>query len=107
LPHPARGVPLVARRLFALALAVTVVALVSPAAAGSGSGGWDHLGHVGSPAAPALNGHVTALNANDPGVLFVGGSFTNAGGNADADYLARWNGTKWGAVSGSVTLNGA
>ena len=96
-----------ARRLFALAVAVTVVALASPAAAGSGPGGWDHLGHGSSPAAPALNGHVTALNADDPGVLFVGGPFTNAGGNADADYLARWNGTKWGAVNGSVTLNGA
>lgn len=30
--------------------------------------------------------------------LIAAGSFTNAGGNASADYLASWNGTSWGPV---------
>ena len=54
-----------------------------------------------------LNGHVNALNTQNPGVLYVGGPFTNAGGKANADYLAKWNGVTWSAVNESVTLNGA
>ena len=30
--------------------------------------------------------------------VYVGGSFTDAGGNADADYVARWNGTSWNVL---------
>ena len=30
-----------------------------------------------------------------PGALYVGGSFLNAGGDANADDLAVWDGTSW------------
>ena len=33
-----------------------------------------------------------------PGRLLVGGSFTDAGGNAAADRIASWNGVSWSAV---------
>jgi hypothetical protein len=57
----------------------------------------------------ALNGGVEAMAfiGND---LYVGGSFTNAGGHANADYLAKWDGTSWSAVGANGTgpaLNGA
>lgn len=29
------------------------------------------------------------------GNVYVGGTFTNAGGNPDADFLAVWDGTNW------------
>ena len=32
------------------------------------------------------------------GQLYVGGVFHNAGGDPNADYIARWNGTNWEAV---------
>lgn len=34
------------------------------------------------------------------GDIYVGGSFTNAAGIADADYIARFDGTSWHALSG-------
>jgi len=37
--------------------------------------------------------------------IYIGGDFTNAGGVANADYLAKWNGTAWGAVVAGI--NGA
>lgn len=40
--------------------------------------------------------------------LYVGGGFTNAGGNADADYIARWDGAAWSPLveTGGGGLNG-
>jgi hypothetical protein len=95
------------RSLLAVAVATAVVLQFAPAAVATGPGGWDHLGNGGSSGVPALNGHVTALNTQNPGILYVGGPFTNAGGIAHADHLARWNGSTWSAVNGSKTLNGA
>jgi hypothetical protein len=94
------------RRSLALVTAVPLLLLSAPAIA-TGPGGWDHLGNGGSAGIPAMNGHVDALNTDNPGVLYVGGPFTNAGGKANADRLAQWNGSTWSAVSGSATLNGA
>ena len=89
------------------ALTVAVfVALAAGAAATPGPGGWDNLGTGEAPALGALNGAVYALNADAPGVLYVGGAFTHAGGKSGADHIARWNGTTWTAL-GSSTLNGA
>jgi hypothetical protein len=45
---------------------------------------------------------VTALHA-DGTDLYVGGQFTDAGGVASADFVAKWNGTAW---SGFAPLNG-
>jgi hypothetical protein len=94
------------RSWFVVAIAVGLTALLAATALATGPGSWDHLGNGGSPALSALNGHVNALNADKPGSLYVGGSFTDAGGKANADRLARWDGSAWSAVNGSATLNG-
>ncbi len=83
-----------------------LVALTPGASATPGPGGWDNIGTGATPTTSALNGGVYALNTDAPGVLYAGGAFTDAGGNAGADYIASWNGTKWAAL-GSSTLNGA
>ena len=38
-----------------------------------------------------LNGAVYCMAQGPDGKIYVGGSFTDAGGTTDADYLARWN----------------
>jgi hypothetical protein len=92
------------RSVFALAAVVILtVALASPAWA-VGPGGWSRVGNGGTSTTASLNGHVTALNTDNPGVLYVGGNFTNAGGHANADYIAKWNGTAWSAI-GSIPLS--
>jgi hypothetical protein len=65
----------------------------------TGPGGWDHIGHAGAVGAPSLNGAVSALNADNAAKLYVGGSFTDAGGVAAADRIASWDGSTWSAVS--------
>ena len=94
------------RVVAALTITALVALLATGASATPGPGGWDNLGTGATPTTHALNGGVYALNADAPGVLYVGGAFTDAGGNASADYIASWNGTKW-APLGSSTLNGA
>ena len=42
-----------------------------------------------------LNGAVYSLAFGATGYLYAGGAFTNAGGNPNADYIARWNGSQW------------
>jgi hypothetical protein len=65
---------------------------------------------VGGSAAPdnALNGRINAVLLAGSRV-YVGGEFTDAGGNAKADYIAVWNGSAWTNVGSSGTaaaLNG-
>jgi hypothetical protein len=66
---------------------------------------------VGSPASQISSGVVSAI-AVSGGRVFAGGNFQDAGGNANADFLAVWDGASWkpicaaaGAtfVSGNVT----
>ena len=94
------------RPFVALAFALAAVLSISLGAAATGPGGWDHLGNGGSSAVPALNGAVYALNVENPGVLYAGGAFTEAGGNPKAAYIARWNGSTWSSL-GNTPLNGA
>jgi hypothetical protein len=94
------------RVIAALTIAAFVALMAAGASATPGPGGWDNLGTGATPATHALNGGVYALNTDAPGVLYVGGAFTDAGGDPNADYIASWNGTKWAAL-GSSTLNGA
>ena len=58
---------------------------------------------------PGTNDRVRALTVFDDGhggpALFVGGTFTSAGGIA-ADRIARWDGTRWSSLS-SATSGGA
>ena len=94
------------RPAFALTLAMAATIALASAALGVGPGGWDHLGVGATTATPSLNGAVYALNADAPGVLLVGGNFTNAGGIANASRVAIWNGTAWGALAGTPISNG-
>ena len=69
---------------------------------------WSGLGSDGS-GGGALNGYTNAIALSSEG-LFVGGGFTNAAANANADYLAFWNGSTWsdvGSVGGTRALNSA
>jgi len=51
-----------------------------------------------------INGYVYSLAFDATGRLYVGGAFTNAGGDANADRIARWNGASWESL-GSGTNN--
>ncbi len=95
--------------LLSACLAAVLVGSLATAASGAGPGGWDHLGDAGSPGTQSLNGDVYTLNADAPGVLYAGGPFTDAGGNANADRIAGWNGGSWTALSSptSQISNGA
>lgn len=90
--------------LVALALGGTFVGQGSSA---PGPGGWEHVGDGGTPGTKSLNGNVNAISGDVPGVLVVGGEFTDAGGNPAADKIASWNGSAWSPVgSASGELNG-
>jgi hypothetical protein len=71
-------------------------------AAAAVNGAWSALGD-------GLNGRVmvtyqenpaAAISSSNP--LYVGGFFTNAGGDADADYLAKWDGSAWSKVANTA-----
>ncbi len=67
--------------------------------------GWSALGSDGA-GNGALNNVVRAV-AVDGANTYVGGSFTNAAGTAEADYLAKWNGSSWSALGSNGSGNGA
>ncbi|MBI2934667.1 MAG: phage tail family protein [Chloroflexi bacterium] len=52
-----------------------------------------------------LNGEVWAIETAIDGTVYVGGLFTNAGGVAAADYIAKWTpgSTAWSALGTGVT----
>ncbi len=66
-------------------------------ASASGTPDWYPLG-------PGLNNVVYDIKLSGTDV-YAGGGFTDAGGNPDADFLARWDGCEWHAVGPG--LNGA
>lgn len=52
-------------------------------------------------ASDVFNGGINAIAIHPTtGELYVGGSFTDAAGISDADYIARFDGTNWQALSG-------
>ena len=53
------------------------------------------------PEPPGTNGDVYALAVDTNGNLYVGGSFTTAGG-APANRVAKWDGTNWSALGAGV-----
>ncbi len=100
--------PSTRRPALALAVAIAFILPLAPTASAMGPGGWDHLGHGATLTVPSLNGAVYALNgADNPGVLYVGGNFTAAGGIANADRIARWNGIAWSALGSTPISNGS
>jgi hypothetical protein len=91
--------------VLALALLLAVVTLGRGATAAPLPGGWEQVGtNTAAPKQPALNGIVLALNTDKPGVMYVGGNFTDAGGDPNADYIAQWNGKAWKSL-GTPKLN--
>ena len=66
---------------------------------------WSALGNNGA-GDGALNSSVFAV-AMQGTTLYAGGSFTNAGGNAEADYITKWNGAAWVALGDNGAGNGA
>jgi WD40 repeat protein len=59
---------------------------------------------VGS--ATALNGEVRALVEGPDGSIYASGAFTNAGGVAAADYIAKWSGSAWSALGTGANADG-
>jgi len=95
------------RSASAFAVTCIVTLAVAPTAAFAvGPGGWNHVGVGSTSTTPPLNGKVYALNTDNPGVLYAGGSFTSAGGHPKARYIARWDGSSWSAL-GSTPLTTA
>lgn len=86
------------RTVWAFVVAFVVMVAVAPAARALGPGGWDHVGVGSTSTTPSLNGKVYALNTSNPGVLYVGGTFTSAGSHPNARYIARWDGSSWSAL---------
>jgi hypothetical protein len=72
-------------------------------ALGSDVGGTD--GAI-APATVAPSPIVFAL-ARSGTDLYVGGGFINVAGTAEADYVAKWNGSAWSALGSDFTNNGA
>ena len=66
---------------------------------------WSALGDNG-PGNGALTAGVRAIAISGTDV-YVGGDFTNAAGIAEADYLAKWNGTAWSALGDNSPGSGA
>jgi hypothetical protein len=66
---------------------------------------WSALGSDGAGNGP-LNFATQAIAVMGTD-LFVGGQFTDAGGIATADYIARWNGTNWSALGSNGAGDGA
>ena len=89
------------RLLRVLALSALTIGGIATWALAAGPGGWDHLGDRGTPGTKSLNLVASALELT-PGALYVGGKFTDAGGIANADRIAKWNGSAWSAVSSST-----
>jgi hypothetical protein len=78
-------------------------AAAEPAALASIPGPWAALGSDGA-GGPAINGtiHAVAVSGTD---IYVGGSFTNAGGHASVNFLAKWDGFTWSAVGAPGAFN--
>lgn len=61
---------------------------------------------IWAPMATGVNGIVRCMAIHPiTGDLYIGGDFTNAGGDANADYLARWNGTAFVSVVAGFTAS--
>mgnify|MGYP002682125159 CR=1 FL=1 len=48
--------------------------------------------------ATEINNIVKSIDINPNGTIIIGGDFTNAGGDPNADYVAAWRGNNWGSL---------
>lgn len=62
------------------------------------SGSWSHM-------ATGLNGNIRAILYGSDANIYVGGMFTSAGGDTDANAFCKWNGTAFSQV-GTNLFNG-
>ena len=65
------------------------------------TGQWAAVGDGGG----VIDGTVRAIVVNGTDV-YVGGNFTDAANIPEADYVAKWNGSAWSALSGNGSGNG-
>ena len=63
----------------------------------SGTSTWVNLGGQTN----VLNSYVMAI-AVDGSNVYVGGNFTDAGGVPSADYIVRWDGTRWNSLGAGL-----
>ena len=91
---------------FALSAALTVSLAATTPVGATGRGSWNHVGDGGTAGTASLNGSVSALHKVGT-VLYVGGGFTNAGGDPNADRIARWDGIAWSALGTSPLGSGS
>ena len=59
---------------------------------GSAFGSFENLGATG------LSNYVRSIDINKNGTIIIGGIFTNAGGDSNANKIAAWRGNNWGAL---------
>lgn len=90
LPHRTQ-----ARVIFFVLLAC---ALVFGFARSASAQDWERGQWSAPPDFRGLNDSVLALTFDKAGNLYVGGYFTDAGGNPNADRVAMWDGKKWNAL---------
>jgi len=55
--------------------------------------------------AGGLNGAVFTIDVNPSGTVIIGGTFTNAGGDPNADYVAAWQGWNWDSLTAGGVNN--
>jgi len=96
------GRHLSSRGLRVLAVSALTIGALATLATAAGPGGWDHLGDRGTPGSHSLDLVASALEVA-PAAVYVGGEFTDAGGIANADRIATWNGSNWNALSSSTS----
>lgn len=67
---------------------------------------WSNLGNngAGNGALSSLVGSIAVDASNN---VYVGGWFSNAGGVATADFIAKWNGSTWSGLGSDGAGNGA
>ncbi len=94
------------RDRFALLLGLAVSLAAGTPAAATGRGSWNHVGDGGTAGTASLNGKVSALHRFGT-VLYAGGGFTNAGGDPNADRIAKWDGSAWKALGTAPLGSGA
>ncbi len=94
------------RARFALLLGLAVSLAAATPAAATGRGSWNHVGDGGTAGTASLNGKVSALHRFGT-VLYAGGGFTNAGGDPNADRIAKWDGFAWTALGATPLGSGS
>src|SRR4051812_22294065 len=94
------------RAAFVVGAVLTLTIAGMPLAHATGPGGWSHAGVGSTSTTPSLDGSVYAMNSDNPGVLYVGGTFTSAGGNTKARYIAGWDGSSWSSLGTTPLTTG-